>query len=252
MMATTAHRLLIHMPNIVKRKNDAVAWHSNEFLNAAYSMTRDEKRILWMCMSAIGDAEDKHSPAFEITVKRYTQMFGVPSAEATNDIRGALSKLLRRSITIYRPDESTEDEEAWDMYSILMRTAKRPKRGVYEIDVNPYLLPFFYGLKREFTKLQLLEVADLRNPHAMRLYENLIQFESTGTFCKQLEWFIDRYQLPESYSRYANFKQKFLDVAVAEINAKTPLSVGYVENKTGRKVASILFSFSRKSAQADC
>lgn len=231
-----------------KRKNNPVAWHSNEFLSAAYSMSRDEKRLLWMCMCSMSGPIDQSHNAFEITVKGYSEMFGTPSSEATNDIRGAVAKLLRRTVTIYLPEESTEDEIADDEYPVLARKSKRPKRGVYEIEINRNLMPFFSGLKREFTKLQLLEVADLRNPHAMRLYENLIQFESTNTFCQRIEWFIDRYQLPASYSRYANFKQKFLDVAVAEINAKTPLSVGYVENKTGRKVTSILFSFSRKPA----
>lgn len=199
-------------------------------------------------MSSISPTDgDSISGAFDVSVSKYAAMYSVTTTDASKDVRAALGKLLARTITIYLPDEGTEDEDAYDAYSVLMKVAKRPKRGIYQLEINPFLLPFFTGLKREFTKLRLLDVADLRNPHAMRLYENLIQFEGTKVFCQRVEWFVERYQLPKSYSHYGLFKQKFLDVAVAEINAKTPISVSYVENKTGRKVTSILFSFSRKT-----
>lgn len=228
-----------------------IAWHSNEFLNAAYSMSRDEKRIIWLCLSKIRNfsGDTPLSLSADIYVAEYAAQFNLTSSTASADISAAINKLRTREIVFYIPEESTEDEVAYDAYNLLSRRASRPKRGLYQIELNPSLIQFFIGLKKEFTKLHLLDVAALKNPHAMRLYENLIQFESTKTFCQRIEWFIERYKLPKSYSHYGLFKQKFLDVAVEEINTKTPLSVGYVENKTGRKVTSILFSFSRKSPE---
>ncbi|MGL4349682.1 MAG: RepB family plasmid replication initiator protein [Plesiomonas shigelloides] len=230
----------------------AIAWHSNEFLNAAYSMGRDEKRIIWLCLSKarnLGGGAPTSLSA-DIYVAEYAEQFNLSSSTASADISAAINKLRTREIVFYLPEESVGDEIAYDAYNLLSRRASRPKRGVYQIELNPSLIQFFIGLKKEFTKLHLLDVAALKNPHAMRLYENLIQFESTKTFCQRIEWFIERYQLPVSYQHYGLFKKKFLDVSVAEINAKTPLSVGYVENKVGRKVTSILFSFSRKPKSA--
>lgn len=233
----------------MKKSANKVAWQSNALLNAAYSMSRDEKRLLWLCLSQLNGNETSIPDEFTITLADYTRLFDIDSSNASSDIRGALEKLRLREVIFYLPDEDGENgDRAFDAKNIVIGRGVRPKRGVYTLELNPKLGKFLLGLSREFTKLQLLDVADLRNPHAMRLYENLIQFESTNTFCQRIEWFIERYQLPASYTRYANFKQKFLDVAVDEINAKTPLSVGYVENKTGRKVTSILFSFSRKPA----
>lgn len=232
----------------MKKAPQKVAWQSNALLNSAYSMSRDEKRLLWLCLSQLNGNETSIPDEFTITLADYTRLFDIDSSNASSDIRGALEKLRLREVIFYLPDEDGDNgDRAFDAKNIVIGRGVRPKRGVYTLELNPKLGKFLLGLSREFTKLQLLDVADLRNPHAMRLYENLIQFESTNTFCQRVEWFIERYQLPTSYTRYANFKQKFLDVAVDEINAKTPLSVGYVENKTGRKVTSILFSFSRKS-----
>ncbi|ENC6657659.1 RepB family plasmid replication initiator protein [Aeromonas hydrophila] len=231
----------------MKKAPQKVAWQSNALLNSAYSMSRDEKRLLWLCLSQLNGNETSIPDEFTITLADYTRLFDIDSSNASSDIRVALEKLRLREVIFYLPDEDGDNgERAFDAKNIVIGRGVRPKRGVYTLELNPKLGKFLLGLSREFTKLQLLDVADLRNPHAMRLYENLIQFESTNTFCQRVEWFIERYQLPTSYTRYANFKQKFLDVAVDEINAKTPLSVGYVENKTGRKVTSILFSFSRK------
>lgn len=229
------------------KKRDRVAWHSNEFLSAAYSMTRDEKRLLWLCMSTINPlSQSDQDHCFDITVKLYAEMFNIDATNASKDLMGAAKRLLTRSITIYRPDESTEEEVAEDEYPVLIKKSSRPKRGLYQLEINPHLMPFFRGLKREFTKLHLIDVADLRNPHAMRLYENLSQFRSTSTFHRRVEWFIERYALPASYRHYGLFKSKFLVPAIEEINKKTPLSVSFVEHKTGRKVTSIMFSFSRK------
>lgn len=233
----------------MKKTPQRVAWQSNALLSAAYTMSRDEKRILWLCLSQLNGAEETIPDEITITNAEYAQLFELDSGNASYDISNAMEKLRAREVIFYHPDEDGEDgEKAYSAKNIVIGRGKKPRRGEHTIELNPKLSKFLLGLSRDFTKLQLLDVTDLRNPHAMRLYENLIQFENTKTFCQKVEWFIERYQLPASYSRYANFKQKFLDVAVSEINAKTPLSVAYVENKTGRKVTSILFSFSRKPA----
>lgn len=233
----------------MKPDKSKIAWQSNALLNAAYSMSRDEKRLLWLCLSQLSGNESTLPEQFTVTLADYTRLFHIDSSNGSSDIRAALEKLRTREVIFYLPDEDGDNgERAYDAKSILIGRGVRPRRGTYTLELNPRLSQFLLGLSRDFTKLQLLDVSELRNPYAMRLYENLIQFQSTQTFCQRIEWFIERYQLPESYQRYANFKQKFLDVAVAEINAKTPLTVGYVENKTGRKVTSILFSFSRKDA----
>lgn len=232
----------------MNRTKTPVAWQSNALLNSAYTFSRDEKRLLWLCLSQLRGDEDSLPDEFTVALSDYVRIFGLDSSNASSDVRSALERLRGREIIFYLPDEDGPNgERAYNAKSVVIGRGERPQRGIYTLELNPRLSEHLLGLRREFTKLQLLDVAELRNPHAMRLYENLIQFESTNTFCQRVEWFIDRYQLPASYSRYANFKQKFLDVAVAEINAKTPLTVSYVENKTGRKVTSILFSFSRKT-----
>ncbi|MGL4350186.1 MAG: RepB family plasmid replication initiator protein, partial [Plesiomonas shigelloides] len=82
------------------KNKSLVAWHSNHFLKAAYSMTRDEKRVVWLCMSGI-DSNNPELGSFVISVSKYAEAFGVSSADASKDIRGALARLFTRSITIY-------------------------------------------------------------------------------------------------------------------------------------------------------
>ena len=92
----------------------------------------------------------------------------------------------------------------------------------------------------------MIEVNGITNPLVMRLYESLCQFRgnrSEGSVTLSVEWIRARYMLPASYNRMPDFRKRFLDVAVQEINQQPQLRIEVKEKKTGRSITHLEFKF---------
>lgn len=232
-----------------KRKGRRIV-QSNQLTEAAYSLTRDQKRILYLCMTKMPNVpEDEpinHDGKFTISVAEYAEAYDLPSSAASQDIRQALNQYRGREVVIYRPEYDDGDDKGYDAYPWLVKRSVRPSIGLYEVHFNQELLPFMAGLRRNFTVYEIVEVNTITNPFVQRLYESLCQYRgsrSEGTVTLEINWIRKRYMLPESYNRMPDFRKRFLDVAINEINTKTPLRVTVTEKKKGRTITHLEFKF---------
>lgn len=106
---------------------------ANEITEAAYHLTRDQKRLLFIVVGRLRYASKDGvlgSGACELTVNEYAEMYNLPSAEASKDIRKAISGLSEKKVTIYNPDESTESEDSYESYPRMIKDAYSPRRGL--------------------------------------------------------------------------------------------------------------------------
>ena len=111
----------------------------------------------------------------------------------------------------------------------------------------PDILPLFVKLEEKFTRYELKQISQLTSVYAIRLYELLIRWRSTGKLYISLEDLREKLGLlADEYLKMGDFKKRVLSVALTQINKFTDIDVDYSQKKEGRSISHIEFSFTVK------
>ena len=238
-------------------KNKNLIKQSNALTMATYSLKRNEKRIIYLALKALCDNElvfDKKENGYvlEIMHQDYGKFFN-ESKHASRDIHAAAKGLAKKSIVFYVPSEDGEDgeratkERNWA--TGLDHLPKQSKTILYLNKPVMDLIPYKKG--DSFTQYLLANAAKIHNPYAMRLYESICQWRASKNELKhEVDWMLDRFGMPKSYTRMPDFRSKFLAPAIEEINTKTDIKItDCMELKEGTRkntVTHILFKWTEK------
>jgi plasmid replication initiation protein len=101
-----------------------------------------------------------------------------------------------------------------------------------------------------FSTLKILHIKGLRSFASIRLYELTNQFRASGVRQISLDELREFLATKDAHPRFADFKRKVIDKAVAEINDKTDMDLSWQPVKKGRAVAGIKF-FIKTNKQTD-
>src|SRR5690606_25915998 len=112
----------------------------------------------------------------------------------------------------------------------------------------PAIVPLITKLEEQVTKYESQQVSNLSSAYAVRLYELLIAWRSTGQtpvieleeFRKEIGW------LDEEYTRMGNFKDRVIHLALARVNELMDITVTSEQPKKGRSIYGFSFSFKPK------
>ncbi|MGF1756694.1 replication initiation protein RepE [Photobacterium sagamiensis] len=238
------------------KKSDIVIHQANALTSAAYNLTRNEKRFVYIALDNIINKRIQCNEfgqyPVEINHAEYASTFEDDSKNISQDILKVTASLNKKEVIFYQPEED-DKKNALDAISWTTKRSYRAKLGATTVFFNAELVNIITKVDTNFTRFLMGEAGRLTSPYAMRLYESLRQWPDQQSITLEVDWMIERYELPESYRRMSDFRRRFLKPAVREINEHTSITIDYEEvaDKTrSNRIAAITFNYSHRKEKA--
>jgi|TARA_Y100000588_G_C14191456_1_gene898201 plasmid replication initiation protein len=212
---------------------------ANYLVEASYSLTLQEQRLILACLSKI---DSRAEPAKEITLlaSEYSELMNVDIKNAHRELQKASQKLYERSIVVKDPEKI--EEFRWIQKKIHYQKGEGRIKLFWSDDVLTYI----GQLKRRFTTYRLADVASLNTSYSIRLYELLMQFNSTKQRSISVDDFRSLFQLNDKYPLFRDLNKRVIKPAVKEINSSSNLEVFYSTTKKGKNIVELHFDFQEK------
>ena len=103
-------------------------------------------------------------------------------------------------------------------------------------------------MEEQFTQYDIEQISGLSSAYAVRMYELLICWRTTGkTPIIELGEFRKRIGvLDTEYTRTDNLKMRVVELALKQINEHTDITATYEQHKKGRTITGFSFKFKQK------
>ena len=219
---------------------------SNSLIEASYSFSLNEHRILLYGVSLINPIQKDFPNNFIIDIKRFAEIFGINVDGLYTDIKKAIiNKFFNRRFTVIL--ENGEKE----LCHWLEKLTYEDGNGLLKLSFSSSSIPLLQNLKMKYTSYFIDQIANFKSMYSIRIYEFAIMEINKNNnnkhdFIINLNDLKERLAISDKYPRYFNFKKDILHKAQAEINTYSDLTIEYEEIKKGRAVESIKFIVKRK------
>ena len=223
----------------------------NALMNASYNLDLVEQRLILLAILEARESGKGINANDPLTVhaETYINQFGVHRNTAYQALKDACKDLFARQFSF---------QEKRGVKGIANITSRWVSQVAYideyayvELIFAPAVVPLITRLEEQFTKYDIEQISGLSSAYAVRLYELLICWRSTGkTPVIALAEFRKRLGVLEGeYKLMHQLKQKILDTALTQINQHTDITVSYEQHKTGRNITGFSFKFKQKSGR---
>lgn len=222
----------------------------NALINASYSLDLAEQRLILLAIIAARKTGKGITPndKLEIVASSYMDAFNTSKWAAYEALKDACDGLFEREFSFIENGEKGVKvvRSRW-----VSRVAYIEKSATVELTFAPDVVPLITLLEQKFTSYDLEQVAGLKSKYAVRLYEIVIAWKSSGkTNQISVEELRNRLGvLNAEYATMANFKTRVLDLAVKQINAETDINLTYEQHKRGRSIVGFTFAIQPKPTE---
>ena len=235
--------------NSVTREKQNLIVKDNALINASYRLSLVEERLIILSIIEAresGKGINANDP-LSVHAESYIKNFNVHRNGAYKALKEACNDLFERRF-------SYQEARGKGVANITSRWVSQiayiDHLATVELIFSPAVIPFITRLEERFTSYELKQISSLSSVHAMRLYELVIQWRSTG---KTPVFKIDALRSKlgienHEYARMGNFKARVLDFAITQINTHTDITAKYEQHKSGRKITGFSFTFTQKNA----
>jgi len=218
----------------------------NALINASYNLDLVEQRLILL---AILEARESNIPTnkdLTIHVDSYINHFNVHRNTAYQALQDASRNLFERRFSYQKLTSKGNIENVMSRW--VQRVSYVENEALVRIRFSDDVEPLITNLEKHFTSYELEQVSNLTSAYAVRLYELLIAWRSTGKV-SMIETKELRSRLGVSdteHQRMESFKRRVLDTALNQINEHTDIKADYEQHKKGRSIVGFSFSFKQK------
>ncbi len=224
-----------------------VAVQSNKLIALdRYDWTLQEQKIFLLLVASVDSMNDTDFGKITFTVEHFAKLIGVaPKGSIYVELDKITKKMLQRIFQI-------ETENSVIRFQAISKTHYHKKEGMVTLTIHQDMKPFLLELNKNFTKIEIKNIAKMKSSHALRLYEILKMYGELKSISFQLDDLRKKLGIkPTELTNFADFNRYVLKIAEREINAKTDVQMTYEAIKTGRKVTQINFKINApKSLQS--
>ena len=219
----------------------------NALMNASYNLDLVEQRLILLAILEARESGKGINANDPLTVhaESYINQFGVHRTTAYQALKDACKDLFARQFSY---QEKRERGRANITSRWVSQVAYIDETATVEVIFAPAVVPLITRLEEQFTKYDIEQISGLSSAYAVRLYELLICWRSTGkTPIIELGEFRKRIGvLDTEYQRMDVFKRGVLELALEQINEHTDITATYEQHKKGRLITGFSFKFKQK------
>lgn len=223
-----------------KNKDKLVVVKHNDLIKSAYKLSLIESRIILACIAQVDSKKTlSHLDKFSISVSDIADLIDADEdADMYANLKSALVRLSDRWVTFLEPSSRSGERNTRWVHSV----DYVPQSGSIDLFFAPFIIPFLSELKDNFTQYKLEHVLNFKSSYSTRLYE-ILKSSMNGEIMLTVEWLKEALELPPSYHRMDNLKERVLKPALNEINKHTDMTASYEQIKDGRYVIAFKFVF---------
>ncbi len=222
----------------------------NALVNAGYTLDLVEQRLILLAIIEARQTNTGITANDPLTIHAdsYITHFNAHKNTAYSALQDACKSLFERRFSYYEINKKGNTEKVLSRWVSEIRYIDN--EASVKLIFSPAVVPLITHLERQFTSYEIEQVANLSSTYAIRLYELLIQWRSTGKIpvFTLLEFRKKLAVEDNEYKTMSNFKSRVLEPAIKQINEHTDINVSYEQHKQGRVITGFSFSFKFKKA----
>ena len=217
----------------------------NRLLNAITDLELNERRLIMFLSPVVRKAVDADPTQriFTVAVKDFANEYGIKGKYLYEELETIADSILEKVFFFW--------------YDYKGNQAKKGVSWVSECDYieNEGLV----RVKLDDTVIEMLTVFDKANPFTKYERKMIVNLGSYGVILFELiascmhqqhkqkaytiEYLRAKFNCVDTYLVLADFKRYVIDKAIKDIEAHTPYRISYTQNKKGRVIHEIVFSF---------
>jgi plasmid replication initiation protein len=225
---------------------DTIVWQQNRLAEARYKLTPREQKLLLYVIAMI-EPEAAEFGKCKVAVREYADLTGLKRDSLYEELRDTALSIREKTLVVEDVLEADMKKPVRRHGSWFEYVDEAIGDGYVTVKVSSWLKPFLLQVRREFFKYQLGYALNLKSEYAIRLYQWLKRWQFVGrqmATVAELRLNLGATEIDhegkiirENLALYKHFKNRAIKPAVAEINAKTDISVTFKEVKAPKSKA---------------